>query len=388
MTTIKLYDDDAYATEFEAEVLSCEETDRGFKVVLDQTLFFPEEGGQTPDQGTIDGIEVCYVFVNNGIIYHFLDKMVEVGRKVRGIINFSHRFSNMQMHSAEHIFSGYVHKQFGYDNVGFHLSENDATMDYNGKLESNEIKALERLVNEAIWKSVKINTWYPDEDELSKLDYRAKGGIEGPVRMVEIENIDLCACCAPHVRKSSEIGIFKIVKFENYKGGIRIHYLAGRRAYEYLDSLQESINELARRLSSSTDKIVENVIKLQNDNSEYSFEIGKLRRDALSEKISEMFRNDNYVRDDEVCSLELDEQDVDLLRFGIDKLLEFSEKPSLIYSGNDEKGYRFILEGHGESVKDLFESVKSTLTIKGGGKDSSFQGTILAVKEDIKQAFK
>lgn len=371
--TKKLYDIDAYAVEFEGTVLSCEETSKGYRVELDQTLFFPEEGGQTPDQGILDNKEVVYVAIEGDKIYHYVNEKVELGRKVGSIINKFHRFSNMQMHSAEHIFSGLVHKQFGYDNVGFHLSDNDATMDYNGKLSDEDIKSLERQVNEAIWKALKINTWYPDEDELSKLDYRAKSGIVGSVRMVEIEGIDLCACCAPHVENTSEIGVFKIVKYENYKGGIRLHYLAGKRAYEFFDSIQQCMNELSRKLSSSQDKLIDNVSKIQNDNTELSFALGKFKRDKLSGDISNAAETSNA---NEVFGFYAGEDNADLLRFGIERMLELTDKPCLIYSGADGLGYRFILEGHGESVRDLFDSIKSSLAIKGGGKDSSFQGTI------------
>lgn len=385
--TEKLYDYYPYETKFEGKVLSCVEDKLGYKVELDRTLFFPEEGGQTPDQGTLDGQEVVYVSQENGQIFHFLGEKVEIGRTICGIVEWSHRRSNMQMHSAEHIFSGLVHKRFGYDNVGFHLSDNDATMDYNGRLSGEDISLLEREVNEAIWKALKINTWYPDEDELGRLDYRAKSGIEGQVRMVEIESIDLCACCAPHVKNTSEIGIFKIVKYENYKGGIRLHYLAGERAYNFLNSLQISFNDVSRLLSSSTDKVAENVLKLQKDNAELSFEIGKIKRESLEKEIADFVNSDVKGSANNILAFFIGNNNADLLRFGIDKMLEVSEKVCFIYSGNDDSGYRFVLEGHGEPIRDKFEMLKEALPIKGGGKDASFQGTIASTKLNIEKNF-
>lgn len=383
--TEKLYDFAPYENEFEGTVLSCEPCKEGFRVILDRTLFFPEEGGQTPDKGFLENKEVLHVSLEGQEVVHTMAEKVEVGRKICGTINMAKRFSNMQMHSAEHIFSGLVHKQFGYDNVGFHLSDNDATMDYNGKLDGEDIKKLERQVNEAIWKALKINTWYPDEDELSQLDYRSKSGIEGSVRMVEIETIDLCACCAPHVRNTSEIGIFKVVKFENYKGGVRLHYLAGKRAYEFLDNMQETVNELSRKLSSSPDKLIDGVNKLLNDNAELSFAMGKVKRESL---INEINKSVEVATAGSVFLFFAGEDNADLLRFGIDKLIESVDLPCFIYSGNDERGYRFILEGHGESVKDIFNEMKEKLSIKGGGKDTSFQGTIMASKQDIENCLR
>ena len=141
--TKKLYYEDAYATEFDAVVVSCE----GNQVVLDQTLFFPEEGGQSSNKGVLGGANVLDVQIKNDIITHTLDKPLEVGAAVHGEIDWKHRFSNMQQHSGEHIFSGTVNRLYGYNNVGFHLSDNIVTMDFNGVLTEEEVASVEYLVN-------------------------------------------------------------------------------------------------------------------------------------------------------------------------------------------------------------------------------------------------
>ena len=120
MKTIKLYDDDAYAVEFAGKVLSCEQIEEGYAVILDKTLFFPEEGGQTPDKGDIDGIEVLDVQIKDNIITHTTAQPLEVGKMVQGKIDWQHRFYNMQQHSGEHLFSGLAYRKYGYKNVGFH----------------------------------------------------------------------------------------------------------------------------------------------------------------------------------------------------------------------------------------------------------------------------
>ena len=162
--TMKLFDSDAYAVDFLATVLSAEfvrkKKDAYWQVVLDRTLFFPEEGGQTPDRGLLDGHPVIDVQLDGNVILHRVkaDPSAEgeataagrerqkaetskegerdgapfvPGQTVRGQIDFAHRFSNMQNHSGEHILSGLVHNRFGYDNVGFHLSDNTVTLDFN-----------------------------------------------------------------------------------------------------------------------------------------------------------------------------------------------------------------------------------------------------------------
>ena len=224
--TIKLYDNDAYATQFEANVLYSNETEHNgqtcYEIILDKTLFFPEEGGQTPDKGTINGMEVLDVQIKDDIITHYIKAeqpidIVKENDAVTGSIDWTHRFSNMQQHSAEHIFSGLVYKEYGYQNFGFHLSDNIVTMDFNGPLTIEQIEELEWKVNQAIVQNVAIDTCYPTTGELAMLTYRSKLELETNVRIVTIEGYDVCACCAPHVKRTGEIGGFKVINAQNYK---------------------------------------------------------------------------------------------------------------------------------------------------------------------------
>ena len=152
MSTKKLYDIDAYKTEFEARVISCEKVEAGnscddakamYGVILDQTLFFPEEGGQTPDKGSIDGKEVLDVQIKDDVITHYLAEPMEAGSMVKGTIDWQHRFFNMQQHSGEHLFSGLAYRKYGLKNVGFHLSNQIVTMDFDKALSEAQLKEME-----------------------------------------------------------------------------------------------------------------------------------------------------------------------------------------------------------------------------------------------------
>ena len=263
--TIKLYDRDAYATEFEADIISCEPNkadDKRFDIILNQTLFFPEEGGQSPDMGILGGYRVVDVQIKNGVITHTVDisagdccimgkEEVQTEKKadgkiigmecasekaelaagvhVQGKIDWQHRFYNMQQHSGEHIFSGIVHRRFGFENVGFHLSDSVVTMDFSGVISPEDIAEVEHEVNVAISKNIPIEVTYPSRDELAQLEYRSKIEIEGQVRIVTVPGYDVCACCAPHVKRTGEIGMLKVMNYQNYKGGVRISILCGFR---------------------------------------------------------------------------------------------------------------------------------------------------------------
>lgn len=203
METIKLYDDYPYETEFTAYVLEVKEN----ALILDQTLFFPEEGGQTPDRGTINGVTVKDVQIDHGVITHYMNPgSFKVGDHVCGVIDWPYRFSNMQNHTGEHIFSGLAHKHYGYDNVGFHLGDHEMTIDLNGPLDHEQLKELENEVNQAIYENVNVTCQYVADDRLADLEYRSKKEIDEAVRIVTIEGYDVCACCAPHVKQTGKWG--------------------------------------------------------------------------------------------------------------------------------------------------------------------------------------
>ena len=301
--TIKLYDRDAYATEFEADIISCEPNmadDKRFDIILNQTLFFPEEGGQSPDMGILGGYRVVDVQIKNGVITHTVEtsagdccdveKKAELaaGVHVQGKIDWQHRFYNMQQHSGEHIFSGIVHRRFGFENVGFHLSDSVVTMDFSGVISPEDIAEVEHEVNVAISKNIPIEVTYPSRDELAQLEYRSKIEIEGQVRIVTVPGYDVCACCAPHVKRTGEIGMLKVMNYQNYKGGVRVSILCGFRALEAFRQKCDIISELMGIFTTNQEAIVDNVTKLKAVNQSLKSELGTAKSALLDYKVAEL----------------------------------------------------------------------------------------------------
>ena len=126
----KLYEKDAYISEFTATVTACVPLGNDFKIVLDKTAFFPEGGGQAGDKGTIADVTVFDTQIENDVIYHFATQPITVGNTVECKIDFDRRFNFMQNHTGEHVVSGIAHKLFGVNNVGFHLGEEFVTIDF------------------------------------------------------------------------------------------------------------------------------------------------------------------------------------------------------------------------------------------------------------------
>ena len=233
LPTKRIFDEDAYITEFEATVLSCTECEKGFEIILDQTAFFPEGGGQYPDKGTLNRTEITDVQEDKeGVIRHFSEKGIPAGEKVYGKIDWEQRFDFMQQHSGEHIFSGLAHKKFGATNVGFHLGYDETTIDLDVPLSEKDVLELELLANKAVYKNLPIEISYPSEEELEVLPYRSKKKLSGKIRIVTFPGYDICACCGTHVKQTGEIGIIKLTAFQNYKGGTRLFMLCGKRAFK------------------------------------------------------------------------------------------------------------------------------------------------------------
>lgn len=382
--TLRLYDADAYATEFNAVVLSCEKvTDKKhttYAVVLDQTLFFPEEGGQSPDKGTLNKSNVLDVQINKDIITHYTDTPLSVGDTVHGIINWQHRFFNMQQHSGEHIFSGIVHERFGFDNVGFHLSDQIVTMDFNGVLSQEDIDAVEWSVNEVISKNIEILVSVPSKEELAQMSYRSKIEIEGQVRIVTIPGYDVCACCAPHVKRTGEIGMLKVMNMQNYKGGVRISILCGFRALAAFREKNQIVSDLMGVLTTGQDKLVDTVSKMKTNNQDLNYQLGVTKQKLLEQKLKD-------IPDDQTNVL-LFESDIDapVMRNVINQLVETHPGICGVFSGNEENGYSFIIGSKEIDCRTIAATLREKLGARGGGSEQMIQGSVNANVEEISSA--
>ncbi|SHI96666.1 alanyl-tRNA editing protein [Pseudobutyrivibrio xylanivorans] len=379
MKTIALYDDDSFATEFTARVVSCEEAEGSYKIVLDQTLFFPEQGGQTSDIGILGQVSVTDVQIENEVIYHFCDKPIEVGQKVVGTIDWEHRFGNMQQHTGEHIFTGLAHKIFGADNVGFHLSDNTVTLDLNIELSEEQVRLIERTGNEIIAKDVPVKTYYPDEATLAATDYRSKKEIDGDVRLVEIEGVDICACCAPHVKTTGQVGMLKVVSYGKYKGGTRVYILCGLRALDDYNRRMEILAKSYQQLNCPEEDMPGRIAGILEDNKQLKYKISQIKADIL---MNQIVRFPSELSDVTIFTEDLDAK---TMRDGVNALVERHEGLCAIFSGDDEEGYNFVIGSKTRDCSAIAVGLRELLGAKGGGSKEMAQGSIQATRSAIEQ---
>ena len=174
---------------------------------------------------------------------------LEPGTEVTGRIDWQRRFDLMQQHSGEHIVSGLVHEAYGYNNVGFHMSSDVITIDFSGVLDERQLAEIEEKTNRKIWENKPVEIFYPDKEELAVLPYRSKKELTGKIRLVRFPGADLCACCGTHVTHTGEIGMVKILSVENFREGVRVTMISGKRVLDYLNMVNEQNRQVSVKLS-------------------------------------------------------------------------------------------------------------------------------------------
>ena len=377
--TEKLYYADAYINEFSASVISCAAFDGKYDVVLDKTAFFPEEGGQSSDDGFIGNARVISVYEKDGIIHHITDT-APTENKPFCKINFAKRFEKMQNHTAEHILCGIIYKKHGFENVGFHLGDDVVTFDVSGYLSREEIDEVEALANEAVFASLPVLTYFPKPEELPLLSYRSKLDLSENVRLVKIGDIDLCACCAPHVGYTGEIGLIKILDFMKHRGGTRITMVAGRRALSEFKILHSNIKRISALLSEPPHTTADMLEKFIADAEKGASEL-KRTKVRLAELSAESFAEGvgNAV-------VKLPDFSFDELRAYSNIAMQKCEGILVCLSGADGD-YKYVISSKTVNVGNMSREINTALLGKGGGRGSMIQGSFATDFESIKAYF-
>lgn len=376
--TKKLYYDDAYIKTFRATVKSSDKTKRGYDIILDETAFFAEGGGQMADRGYINGIEVLDVQEHGEEIVHTLKSELLVGEEITGEIDWAYRYRNMQEHSGEHIFSGTVHRLFTARNIGFHMSDTDITLDFNEEFSAEDLAKIELEANKSIYDNVEIVTRiYNDEDSV-KFNYRSKKELGENVRIVDVLGVDVCACCAPHVKRTGEVGMIKIIEAMRHRGGMRIVVKCGIDALNHYNELLENTKKISHLLSAKLDKVPDSVERVYNENLVLKQKISKLNEEMLVSKIEKTEISGT------VCVFETD-MEIPIIREYVNGLLKNGADTVAVFSGSEGK-YSYVIGSKTVDLKAAAKDLNAKIKGKGGGSAIMIQGNCVSDIETIKSA--
>ena len=377
--TEKLFWEDAFLREFTARVLDCRPAGEGWAVTLDRTAFNPEGGGQTADTGTLDDAAVTVVRERGGVILHLTDRPLLPGARVRGALDWAERFRKMQNHTGEHILSGLAHSLWGCENVGFHLGSEGCTLDFDRELTGENLRELERRANEVVWQNVPVTARFPSPEELAALPYRSKGPVEGQVRVVTIAGVDSCACCAPHVSATGQIGAVKLTDSMRHRGGMRLQMKAGSDALGDYAARVRSFGALSAALNVPWERTPEAVDRLLKERDELRITLHALRMDLARRRAAE-----------------LPETPGDLLLFfdgGEEELRELAntgrEKCGgvcAVFSGADGD-YRFVMASRTADMRAFAKYIREPLSARGGGQERMISGRSAAPRAVIEAFF-
>jgi len=383
-STLRLYETDPHLTVFTAAVLGCCRTDKGYDVVLNQTAFFPTGGGQPCDGGTLGGYPVLDVRIETDTVRHTLPSPLPLGGTVTGVVDQEPRLRRMANHSGEHLLSAVLAKRHGLRNVGFHMGSRDVTCDFDGIIDDEALRTAEDEVNRLIRENHPITSAYPSPETLATLDYRSKLDLTEHVRIVSIgENgtVDRCACCAPHVTATGEIGILRIVEREHYKGGLRLHILCGADALERIREEADCIVALSTLLSAKPEggAIQEAVRRLWEEHEGQKENLSFLN-DVLNETICQGLDDGSPF----ICHFDLRDDAVALR-----KLAALANRktgtPVAVFGGSDTAGYKLVLCAD-SGLKARYASLTKLLPCRGGGSDSLICGSVKADRAAIEAA--
>ncbi len=380
--TKKLYYSDSYLSTFTAIVLSCREDKNNYEVVLDQTAFYPEGGGQPADEGELDVARVSHVYIKGDVIYHIVDKPLQVGSCVVGKINFNRRFDFMQQHSGEHIISGLIKKQYGYNNVGFHLGIENMTADVDGELTNKQIMEIEKLANEAIYKNLPVQATIYTQEQARDMIYRSKIEITEDIRLVEVAEYDTCACCGTHVKFTGEIGIIKVISSERHRGGTRLTLTCGKRALNDYGKKQEIVSSAMFMLSAKAEKVIALIQKLQEELNEAKFKLTEAKAMLFSYKAEE------YIKSNQASLCIYEEGLVpDELRKLCTLLIQKINKTCLVVTP-DGAGFKYALGSSQVDIRPLCKKMNMKFQGKGGGSAELCQGSLIGDLDQIKDFYR
>ena len=343
--TEKLYYLDSHLFSFEAEVLETRRSARGVEARLDRTAFFPEGGGQPADTGTIGGVRVLDVHEREGEIWHLCESAPAPGAHACAV-DAEQRLRRMQNHSGEHVFSGLTHRKYGAENVGFHMA-----------------------------------SFFPSAEELAALEYRSKKELDGAVRIVEIEGVDRCACCAPHVRATGEIGVIKLLTAERHRGGVRLTLVCGMDALDDYRRRQNSVARISAALSAKRGEVaeaVERVLEAEEKLKERASRLG-MAYAALRAANVEPTEGHICLFDEglsEAAAREL-----------VNRLTEKTAGAAALFLGSDESGWRYIIGSRQVDLRAAAKEINAAIGGRGGGKSEMIQGSAAAPAAEIERFF-
>ena len=379
--TERLYYDNAYLTEFDGTVLACKPNGEYFDVLLDRSAFYPTSGGQPFDTGVLGDARVVDVNVTEGEVWHTVTKPIEVGASVHGSIDWQRRFDHMQQHAGDHMIAGALHRLMGGVTIGLHISSDVSTIDVAmpqgvTRISDEEIRMIERDVNEHIQRDVPIRCWFPQKEELAKLPLRKEPTVSEHVRIVAIGDDEMVACGGTHPSTAGQLGLVSILSVAPARGKMRVTFVAGKRALDEHFRSKDAVRTSCELLSAKADTLPASVKTLQDRLRAAEYELNRLKKEQLLSRTQQLLDEaEELANGVKLVSCFVD-ADAVLLKDVTAKLIEQPGVVALMGAMNGEQA--LCVFGRSADVKTdmgaLLRDSARPLGGKGGGRPDFAQG--------------
>lgn len=385
METKRLFDENVMQRECEAVVVRTEPYHEGYAVVLDQTVFFPEGGGQLSDTGTLTAGEkalpVKHVHEKAGEIFHETKEPLAPGTKVVAKIDWPVRFDHMQQHCGEHMLSYAFYKLFGAHNVGFHMSADMVGIDLDREVDWQQALQAERFTNREIQEDRSVTTKLVPAEEAAKMNLRKfNDKLTGILRIVTVEGSDSCTCCGTHPTSSGMVGLVKIFKVEKHKEGSRISFLCGREALERVEQYMLAALDASNLLSIKETELPDGIARLQQEKKELGERLTECTGKLLEYRIEEMKAHSATTEAGHAKFVFLESDMTPKEAKALAKRLgEIPEAFSAIFYQNGERlNYMFLAtDGAAVNCQQVIRTVNEAFGGRGGGRPESCQGSAI-----------
>ena len=386
----KLYYEDQYLKEFTAEIICVIEKNNLYYVSLDKTAFFPGGGGQHCDLGYIDNHKVIDIVEENGEIYHVTQtKPIKIHR-VNCKIDWDRRLDGMQQHLGQHVLSGCFFKLFNANTVSIHLGNEISTVDIQGYLDEESIRKAERMANEIIYQNIGVNFLTPSKKELKKLNLRRDlPNTNEQIRVVQIGDLDINACCGVHPSRTLDLQAIKIKRWEKHKGATRIEYLAGKRAIEDYFKKDDFRNQICKFLNCGEQDAINSVNKLSSELKACKDENRQIKIEISDYQIKDMIMSAENLGDISVITKIYESGDLKHISKIAEKIVLNDNMIVLLAVKNEEKANLIFAASKNINSISMNDLLKDAITLidgrgggskflaQGGGKNSSnLQGVI------------
>jgi alanyl-tRNA synthetase len=366
--TKRLYLESPYKVEFEAQVVEKVIWEQKPALILDQTCFYPESGGQPCDKGIINGIEVIKVLEDEARIIHLLAEDMS-SAKVTGKIEWQTRFDHMQQHSGQHILSQSFHELLGAETLSFHLGEAISSVEMDlRKISEEEVENVERRANEIVFQDREIKCYFIPEEKIESVPLRRPPKKKGLIRVVEVSDFDFSACGGTHVRRAGEIGLIKILKLERIRNNIRFEFICGKRTLEDYLWKNRILRELSTRFTVNEGEILSSVEKLSSD-----LKSQKRKGKKMQEKIAQYEAQEiiQETKDRIIKELFVDKTPEEM-RFLVLNIIRKGDFVVLFGLKGEERGHLILAcsENINIDMREIVPLVSPLIKGKGGGRPS------------------